>query len=141
MHHFFENLIANLNPYLNASNLTRINEIKKHEPKTFGTSVRPKGLSVIILNLDKPEYIIPLVHQLLDQAKVFFDNSHQFEIIIGDTGTTDLEVLKLYHLESIKVVKGLHYHFSKNNNQLLSKQPQHLKQNHAPNHQKVKLNW
>ena len=78
------------------------------------------GLSVCILNLDRPDLIVPLCRALQAQAKNFLHAGVGFEVLIGDTGSTHVEVLALWkELESSKnfrVFQGLKYHFSKNNN-------------------------
>jgi len=72
--------------------------------------------SLIILNRDKPQYIIPLI----DSSQKGAINK-EYEVIIGDTGTTDREVLKYYDSvkEQVKIVSGLKYHFSGNYNKLI----------------------
>jgi GT2 family glycosyltransferase len=89
------------------------------ENMNHGT-LKPIGLSVIILNLNRPEYIIPLCKQLLAERHFFEKNSTGFEIVIGDTGSTDTDVLAFYseNHDKIRVIHGLKYHFSKNNNSI-----------------------
>ena len=68
-------------------------------------------LSVLILSRDKPEYILPLLAALAPLP---------VEVIVGDTGSTDPRVAEGYraHAGRARVIDGLAYHFSKNNNQL-----------------------
>jgi len=76
------------------------------------------GLSVVILNLDKPELILPLVASL-EACRAPFDAAGLgFEVLIGDTGSTDHQVLALYDAPPpwLRVVRGLDYHFSRSNN-------------------------
>jgi GT2 family glycosyltransferase len=78
------------------------------------------GLSVIILNLDKPELIGPLTEALKREYAELKKRNFEVEVIIGDTGSTNEKTLNIYQgLPSFfRVEYGLKYHFSKNNNQL-----------------------
>ncbi len=71
--------------------------------------------SLVILNKNAPEFIIPLLKSLVTS-----ELNKRYEVIVGDTGTTDKEVLACYkELEGrIHIVKELKYHFSKNYNEL-----------------------
>jgi len=97
-------------------NLTRIENLKNYQKNNYTFLKSKDGLSIIILNLDKPEYILPLIKVLKDAKREFENENLFFEIIIGDTGSKDERVLNLYKDPEISVVKGLKYHFSKNNN-------------------------
>jgi len=68
-------------------------------------------LSIVILNKDRFDLISKCVDSILR-------NAPGCEVIIGDTGSKDERVLELYDRlpDRFKVVKGLDYHFSKNNN-------------------------
>jgi GT2 family glycosyltransferase len=99
-------------------NLTRIQNLKSYRKHEFAHSQVKEGLSVIILNLDKPEFIIPLVKILKESKRIFAKENLFLEILIGDTGSKDPQVLELYQDSEISVVKGLKYHFSKNNNEV-----------------------
>ncbi|MBI4978330.1 MAG: glycosyltransferase [Spirochaetes bacterium] len=74
------------------------------------------AFSIIILNKNSPEYIIPLLTTLIR-----YRTEHDFEIIVGDTGSSDEQVLKFYrqHEDLITVVTNMNYHFSRNYNQLV----------------------
>lgn len=80
------------------------------------------GLTVIILNLDRPDYIVPLLGQLEEEVKSFTAAGLFFEVIVGDTGSTNKEVLQCYRrysrLSCFRIVHKLKYHFSRNNNLL-----------------------
>lgn len=80
---------------------------------------KPTGFSIIILNKNSPEFIIPLLQTLTSEIKPININ---YEIIVGDTGTTDQQVLSFYESleENITVVKGLNYHFGDNYNELIN---------------------
>ena len=81
------------------------------------------GVSVIILNLDRAELILPLLKNIEKQRSDFTHKGLTLQVIIGDTGSTDPEVLKHYdqNVSLIQVERGLKYHFSKNNNHLVKK--------------------
>lgn len=98
------------------NNSDRIENLSIIPPRNFLHSNRRLGISVVILNLDKPEYILPLVKKLKECMLVFNKQGLNFEILIGDTGSTHPEVLNLYEDKDIQVIKNLKYHFSKNNN-------------------------
>ncbi len=80
----------------------------------------PAGLSVIVLNKDAPNFIIPLLEQLRREESAFAANGLGFEVIIGDTGTSDRKTLSAYRdlPKNFPVVRELNYHFSRCNNLL-----------------------
>lgn len=80
------------------------------------------GLSVAILNKDAPDLIVPLVEQLAQQQKAFERAGLGFEILIGDTGSTNPKTLELYRNlpPFAKLVRGMRYNFSSCNNELES---------------------
>ncbi|TGL56540.1 glycosyltransferase [Leptospira ognonensis] len=100
------------------SNLNRVQQISVNRPYT--KKDKTNGLSIVILTLDKPNYIIPLIQCLEKQAEKFKESQIAFEVLIGDTGSTDPKVLELYSglKENFKVIRNLKYHFSKNNNEV-----------------------
>lgn len=75
------------------------------------------GLSIIILNLDKPELIIPLIEDLKKARDAYFEEGN-LEVIVGDTGSSSPEVLKFYDglPVFVRVIRNLDYHFSRSNN-------------------------
>ncbi|MGI6525452.1 MAG: glycosyltransferase [Bdellovibrionota bacterium] len=109
-----------LNIYGDQSNLDRIREVQKGTSPLYQEKQLQKGLSVLIVTKDAPELIIPLLKQLIQQKKAF-ETAHCFyEIIIGDTGTTNEEVLSFYKTVAGQVLikMGLKYQFSRCNNLL-----------------------
>ncbi|MBP2303244.1 glycosyltransferase [Azospirillum picis] len=108
-----------LAPY-SLTNLERANAIGRAEPQQLQGAPAPHGLSIIILTLDKPELIIPLVDSLVAMAPLFAQAGLGFEVLIGDTGSTDPDVLAFYEQVPaiVTVVRGLSYQFSRCNNQL-----------------------
>ena len=112
-----------LAPY-SLTNLERVNAIGQAVPRDRGPADAPAdlphGLSIVILTIDKPELIIPLIHSLMAMAPLFQQAELGFEVLIGDTGSTDPTVLAFYERlpPLVTVVRGLSYHFSRCNNQL-----------------------
>lgn len=106
------------NIYFGDSNEARVLNLEDSNRPLSGERKMEKGLSVIILNKDKPEFIKPLAEQLLLQAAQFRDAGLLFEVLIGDTGSTSPEVLDFYEqkADSIKILRNLRYHFSRCNN-------------------------
>jgi GT2 family glycosyltransferase len=86
----------------------------------MGDKLPLPGISVIILTKDKPELILPLLDSLLVEKNAFESVGLNFEIIVGDTGSTDKKVIQKYNevAEIVNVVFGFKYHFSCNNNSL-----------------------
>lgn len=105
------------------TNLDRILDIQHNNKFSYQSKNFKTGLSIIILNLNKPNFIIPLLNQLKELIEKFNLSGIGFEVLIGDTGTDDIEVLDFYN--SLKdpfiVIKNLKYHFSKNNNEIFYK--------------------
>jgi GT2 family glycosyltransferase len=75
-----------------------------------------RKLSIIILNKDQPDMLQECIARIIKHTKY-----EPYEIVIGDTGSTDPRTLEFYeHLPPrCKVVRGLEYHFGKNNNELV----------------------
>jgi GT2 family glycosyltransferase len=73
--------------------------------------------SLIILNKNAPQYIIPLAESLKGPGL----NTH-YQVILGDTGTTDRRVLEFFDKNdaNFKIVRNLKYHFGKNYNHLVT---------------------
>lgn len=80
----------------------------------------PRGLSLIVLNKDAPDLIGPLVQSLVSQQPSFEADGLGFEILIGDTGSTDPETLTIYrNLPSFaRLTNRMKYNFSACNNEL-----------------------
>jgi len=88
-----------------------------------------QGISIVILNLDKLELINPLVTSLVAAKKVLKQHGAEVDIIIGDTGSTDQQILDFYKSlgTSVIVEYNMHYHYSKCNNVLFAKYVKHDK--------------
>ena len=125
----------NLDMYATENNPKRAMEVVRYLAKdsssisSLKTEIadRLPGLSIVILNLDKPEFIIPLVESLLPANDYFNGLGLGLEILIGDTGTSDSKVLALYRSapDFVRVVDGLDYQFSRCNNQVFALESQY----------------
>jgi GT2 family glycosyltransferase len=111
-----------LDIYAGISNAARAAQATRARPLLPPVTDAPGGLSVLVLNRNAPELIIPLVTQLGAQQAAFAHRGLGFETVIGDTGSTDPVVLALYaNLPAgVRVVRGLRYNFSRCNNSLES---------------------
>ena len=80
------------------------------------------GLSVVILTLDHADFLVPLVGQLLEQRDRFRSAGLDLQILIGDTGSTNRDLLRTYDVwhdgGDVEIIRGLDYHFSRCNNLL-----------------------
>ena len=114
--------------YAGTSGLDRAREVQEDftgivpgglAEKSRARSFEP-GISVVILNLDRPELIVPLVTQLREQRDAFTRSGATLQILIGDTGSKSPEVLSAYEQwrNDVVVARGLSYHFSRCNNEM-----------------------
>lgn len=79
------------------------------------------GMSVLLLNRDAPEFIETLLPQLVRAASAFTKDQLLFEVLVGDTGSSDPRTLAAYQAAAgshVRVVDVGPYHFSANNNTL-----------------------
>jgi GT2 family glycosyltransferase len=108
-----------LNPYLSHDNKIRTTWATQWSLMQNKKNFKP-GLSVVILNLNKPELICPLLESLVGLQRKLLDHQIDLEIIIGDTGSTDPLVKTCYEKfkSHIRLGEGLKYHFSRNNNEM-----------------------
>ncbi|MEE9339962.1 MAG: glycosyltransferase [Methylococcaceae bacterium] len=116
------------NPYLIENNKERITTIVTDDTKyQLRYKKTTPGLSIIILTLEKPELIEPLLKNLITAKKYFYSQGINVDIIVGDTGSTSSDVISLYKLlkSEITIVRGLDYHFSRCNNQLFTEYVQY----------------
>jgi GT2 family glycosyltransferase len=113
---------SRLDIYGDASNQDRAAQASRIIPPPSRPKILSSGLSVIILNKDAPGLIVPLVNQLIQQQKAFERAGLGFEVIIGDTGSTNPDTLQLYDSvpDFVKVVRGMKYNFSLCNNDVES---------------------
>jgi GT2 family glycosyltransferase len=82
-----------------------------------------EGLSIVILNLNKPNLVRGFIDGFLKARKVFLGSGIPCELLIGDTGSTDSETLQLLANtgEGISVEYEMKYQFSRCNNELFQK--------------------
>ena len=108
--------------YAGTTNLQRAEAISTALP-TRPPATRA-GLAVAILTLDRPDLILPLLDVLATGPAVFAAAGLDFQVIVGDTGSTDAQVLARYAQAAdepwLQVRRGLTYHFSRCNNELLA---------------------
>jgi len=118
----FAGLDRRLDPYASESNVERAREIVVAEQLGHGRGYSP-GLSVVVLNRDAPELLESAITGFV-AAKPGFDEMHVgLELIVGDTGSTDPQALRLMAEAAdagVNVISGLEYQFSINNNELFS---------------------
>jgi len=83
--------------------------------KTFEDVEKFYSYSIIVLNKDNPHLIKKCVDHI-----IMGGNTEKYEIIVGDTGSTDPETLAYYKKikDICKIVYLPFYNFSKNNNEL-----------------------
>jgi hypothetical protein len=81
-------------------------------------AVMDRGVSVLILNLNKPELILPLIDRLAAEQRAFAARGLRLQVVVGDTGSTDERVLqRLAALPpDMLAQRHLKYHFSRCNN-------------------------
>jgi O-antigen biosynthesis protein len=89
--------------------------IKTNYLLTFDALDKFFSYSFIILNKDKPELIKKCIEKIREDSV-----SQNYEIIIGDTGSTDRKTLAFYDeiKDSCRVIFLPYYNFSQNNNEL-----------------------
>jgi GT2 family glycosyltransferase len=111
-----------LDIYQGVSNAMRAAEATRPGRPRPSAVNTPAGLSVLVLNRNAPDLLIPLVAQLAGQQAAFASAGLGFEALIGDTGSTDPDVLALYEKlpAGVRVVTGMRYNFSRCNNALES---------------------
>lgn len=115
-----------LSRYRDSNNLARSLSITT-ERREVVPLAQESGLSIVILNLDKPELIVPLLASLSESQDLFARRRQGFQVIVGDTGSTDPTVRELYqHLPAfVELVPGLTYHFSRSNNDCAHERVRH----------------
>ncbi|HEX6242430.1 MAG TPA: hypothetical protein VFZ61_16070, partial [Polyangiales bacterium] len=81
-------------------------------------AVLERGVSVLILNLNKPELLLPQLDRLVQEQRAFAERGLRLQVIVGDTGSTDPRVLERFASmpDDMLVQRNLKYHFSRCNN-------------------------
>jgi hypothetical protein len=105
-----------LDPYEGTTNLARSRAVGRSPGAPV--RARQRGLTVVILTKDRSDLICPLLDRLAQVAEAFASSGWGFEVVIGDTGSTDAAVLDRYNdaPEWLNVVRDLSYQFSICNN-------------------------
>ena len=108
--------------YAGTTNLQRAEAIAVSTPVP-PPATRP-GLAVAILNLDRPDLLLPLLDTLSGGPAAFSAVGMDFQVLVGDTGSTDAAVLERYAQAAeepwLHVVTDMTYQFSRCNNELLA---------------------
>lgn len=109
--------------YEGSTNAERAEHARQSRPRReFSRGPLARGLSIVILNLNRPDLIAPLSRRLMRSRAAFEERGFALQVIVGDTGSTDPETLAAYQsIEAeagafFEVVRELRYHFSENNN-------------------------
>jgi GT2 family glycosyltransferase len=107
-----------LDPYEGSTNATRIERLKG--ARSLRTASMAPGLTVAVPNLDRADLIVPLANAAADLASGLAERGLGFELLIGDTGSSDREVLALLDAppDGVVVVRDMTYQFSRTNNDL-----------------------
>lgn len=106
--------------YRDQGNLERIHHLTGRRAVT-ARSMEP-GLSVAVLNLDRPDLIGPLLASVPAIAERFAQAGLGFELVVGDTGSTDPATLRALEdaPAGVTVIRDLKYQFSRSNNDICS---------------------
>lgn len=108
-------------PYRSADTVQRVTRLRRTTAvAATGGAELTAGVTAVVLTLNRPEYLLPLLDQLEVEAKLLADAGLGFQLLIGDTGSSDPAVLRRYrHLpDYARVVTGMRYQFARCNNQL-----------------------
>lgn len=108
-------------PYAYETNIDRVRRVLGGGRTFEASETDVAGLSIVILTLEKPELIGPLLDVLTDAREhLRRDFGFSLEIIVGDTGSQSAEVSRIYarHAQQIRLERGMKYQFSKCNNEL-----------------------
>jgi GT2 family glycosyltransferase len=116
-------LIPRLDPYGVVKNEFRVRLIQSSVLHESNKIDRSNGLTIVVLNLDKPELVKSIQDGFLKVRVTFLDAGIPCELIIGDTGSTDPEAVKMLSnlVDGMTVEYGMKYQFSRCNNDLFRK--------------------
>ena len=120
----FSYLLDQFRIYTSASNSERAQNIAL---ANIAAEVVPQdysdGTTVIVLNLNKPELVKSIQDGFHKVRATFLDAGIPCELIIGDTGSTDPEAVKLLSksVDGMTVEHNMKYQFSRCNNDLFRK--------------------
>ncbi len=115
----FSALDPRLDPYREADNHERVRRLTVARRRLPG-SHRDPGLSIIVLNKDRPDLLGALWESFPEVRRIGASRGVAVELLVGDTGSTDTAAVALLDTppEGARVVRGLTYQFSRNNNDL-----------------------
>jgi len=119
----FSKLDAKFQLY-NSTNFERAASIATSPSTSYAwRPIDTEGLSIVILNLNKPNLVRGFIDGFLKARKVFLGSGIPCELLIGDTSSTDSETLQLLANvgEGISVEHEMKYQFSRCNNELFQK--------------------
>jgi hypothetical protein len=119
----FAGLLPELHPYGGTSNESRVYVILSSDLTCRGEVNLPNGLTIVILNLNKPELVQGIQAGFPKIRQMFLAAGVPCELIIGDTGSTDPETIQLLSsdVKGMSVEYGMKYQFSRCNNELFRK--------------------
>ena len=119
----FGTLVAALEPYGSVNNEVRARAFLGLKANKRSQIYASCGLTIIVLNLNKPELVKAIKNGFQKVHAAFLDSGIPCELIIGDTGSTDPETVKLLSnsVDGMAVEYGMKYQFSRCNNDLFQK--------------------
>ena len=119
----FKGLIPRLDPYGVVNNEFRVRLIQSSVLNECNKVDRSSGLTIAVLNLNKPELVKSIQDGFLKVRATFLDAGIPCDLIIGDTGSTDPEAVKLLSdsVDGMTVEHNMKYQFSRCNNDLFRK--------------------
>jgi GT2 family glycosyltransferase len=101
--------------------LARSHDIKdRHFPELSANALRKPGLSIVVLNLNRPDLLGALWEAFNDVLHEGLGLDTSVELLVGDTGSTDPETLWLLDNQpaETRIFRKLKYNFSVCNNYL-----------------------
>ena len=115
----FSALDPRLDPYGEADNRERVRRLTVARRRPARSTSSP-GLSIIVLNKDRPDLLGALWQSFSEVRRIGTDRCVDVELLVGDTGSTDPAAVALLDAppDGTRVVRGLTYQFSRNNNDL-----------------------
>jgi GT2 family glycosyltransferase len=119
----FAGLLRELQPYGDTSNESRVGVVQSSDLMRKSEVDWSNGLTIVILNLNKPELVQGVQIGFLKIREIFHNAGFPCELVIGDTGSTDPETIRLLSnaVEGMSVEYGMKYQFSRCNNELFRK--------------------
>jgi len=116
-------LIPDLRPYGVVSNESRVHSISNSDFQSRFDIHRSFGLTIVVLNLNKPELVKGIQGGFQKAREIFHEAGIPCELVIGDTGSTDPKTLELlaHEIKGFSVEQGMNYQFSRCNNELFER--------------------